>query len=246
MKRLNNKVCIITGAAAGIGRETALAFTEAGAHVIAVDRDEEGLASLTSEASGLESVVLDVTNAEAVDDFFAGLGALDSLFNCAGVVAVGSLDSCSDEDWERSISLNMTSIFRMSRAAIRPMLEAGAGSIINMASVISSIGGVNDRFAYGATKAAVIGMTKSIAKDYAPRGIRCNAICPSAVETPSMTARINAMEAPDAARAMFAERQPVGRMATPREIADLAVYLASDESQFMTGSAIVIDGGAKL
>ncbi|WP_282605686.1 SDR family oxidoreductase [Pelagibius sp. Alg239-R121] len=246
MQRLKNKVCIVTGAAAGIGRQTATAFAEAGALVIAVDRDGEGLVSLAASVNELKPVVLDITNAADVGDFFAGIDTVDTLFNCAGMVSVGSLETCSEEDWERSVSLNMTSIFHMSRAAIGPMLKAGAGSIINMASVISSIGGANDRFAYGATKAAVIGMTKSIAKDYASRGIRCNAICPSAVETPSMTARIEAMDDPDTARSMFAERQPVGRMATPNEIADLAVYLASDESRFMTGSAIVIDGGAKL
>src|SRR5690625_3612656 len=246
MYRLKGKVCIVSGAAAGIGRETAVAFAREGARVQAVDRDAEGLAALASAESGIEAVPLDVTDAEAVRRFHESLDQLDVQVNCAGMVAVGELASCPRADWDRSVTLNMTSVFLMMQSAVKLMLDQGSGSIINIASVISSIGGAPSRFAYGATKAGVIGMTKSVALDYASRGIRCNAICPSAVETPSMTARIEAMKNPQEARAMFSQRQPVGRMAAPREIAELAIYLAGDASAFMTGAAVVMDGGATL
>ena len=246
MNRLKDKHCIVTGAASGIGRETAMVFAAQGADVSAIDVDTAGLAALLECTDGVTATTLDVTDAVGVEAYVSRIASADVLFNCAGMVAVGSLETCSQDDWQRSIALNMTSIFVLSRAVIPLMLAQRAGSIINMASVISSLGGAPDRFAYGATKAAVIGMTKSIAKDYAHHGIRCNAICPSAVETPSMTARIDAMDDPAAQRQMFSQRQPVGRMAIPREIADFAVYLASDESRFMTGSALQIDGGAKL
>jgi NAD(P)-dependent dehydrogenase (short-subunit alcohol dehydrogenase family) len=246
MNRLKDKHCIVTGAASGIGRETAMVFAAQGADVSAIDVDAAGLATLLECTDGVTATTLDVTDAAGVEAYVSRIASADVLFNCAGMVAVGSLETCSQDDWQRSIALNMTSIFVLSRAVIPLMLAQRAGSIINMASVISSLGGAPDRFAYGATKAAVIGMTKSIAKDYAHHGIRCNAICPSAVETSSMTARIDAMNDPAAQRQMFSQRQPVGRMAIPREIADFAVYLASDESRFMTGSALQIDGGAKL
>ena len=246
MSRLKGKVCVVSGGAAGIGRETAAVFAGEGARVYAVDRDATGLASLAEAFPGLETATLDVTDFEAVKEFHAGLDRLDVQVNCAGMVAVGNLASCSRSDWDRSVTLNMTSIFLMMQSAVEAMLPQGSGSIINIASVISSIGAAPDRFAYGATKAGVIGMTKSVARDYASRGIRCNAICPSAVETPSMTARIDAMENSDEARHAFSSRQPVGRMGTPAEIAELAVYLASDASAFMTGGAVIIDGGAKL
>ncbi|MEM6462578.1 MAG: SDR family oxidoreductase [Pseudomonadota bacterium] len=246
MKRLQSKTCIVTGAGAGIGYTTAIAYAQEGARVTALDRDEAALARLSSNCPQIETRVIDVTNAAAVRDFFAQTDRIDVLFNCAGIVAVGSLVDCSDDDWARSLDINVTALFYTCRGALPQMSAAGGGSIINMASVISSIGGAPDRFAYGASKAAVIGMTKSIARDFAAQGIRCNAICPSAVETPSMIARIEAMDDPEAARAAFAARQPVGRMAMTEEIAELAVYLASDQSSFMTGSAVVIDGGAKL
>ena len=245
MNRLEGKTAIVTGAGAGIGWATARQFASEGARVIAVDRDAAALAALGAQVS-VEARTVDITDADETAALVASLDRLDVLFNCAGMVAVGSLTDCSDAEWEASWQLNVTSIFHLCRAAVPVMRAQGSGSIINMASVISSIGGVPDRFAYGVTKAAVIGMTKSIARDYADAGIRCNAICPSAVETPSMTDRINAMEDPQAARAAFASRQPVGRMGTPEEIAELATYLASDASGFMTGSAVVIDGGAKL
>ncbi len=246
MTDLSGKTCVVTGAASGIGYATAVAFVELGAQVIAVDRDASGLSALADQFGGVETRALDITGQDAAASLFATLKHVDVLFNCAGVVAVGNILDCSDADWRRSVDLNVTSMFRLCRAAVSRMREDGGGSIVNMASVISSVGAAPDRFAYGATKAAVIGLTKSIALDFSGDGIRCNAICPSAVETPSMTARIEAMEDPEAARAAFASRQPVGRMATPDEIAGLAAYLASDASEFITGSAIVVDGGAKL
>jgi 2-keto-3-deoxy-L-fuconate dehydrogenase len=245
-RRLDGKLCVISGAAAGIGRETALAFASEGAEVHAIDRDPAGLERLADEAEGIVTHTFDIADAAAVQSFHAALPRLDVQFNCAGVVSVGTLMECTTADWERALSVNVTSIFLMMRAALPLMQVGGGGSIINMASVISSIGGAPQRFAYGATKAAVLGMTKSVALDYASEGIRCNAICPSGVETPSMTQRIEAMDDPDAARAAFSSRQPVGRMGTPAEIAELAVYLASDASAYMTGSHVVIDGGAKL
>lgn len=246
MGRLNGKVCVVTGAAAGIGRETALAYLREGANVHALDRDAAGLDALAGDHPALKTARVDVTDPQSVLDFHARLDRLDVQFNCAGMVAVGNLEACSPEDWRRSFDLNATSIYLMMRSAVALMKRQGGGSIINIASVISSVGAAPDRFAYGATKAAVIGMTKSVARDYAAANIRCNAICPSAVETPSMTARIEAMEDSDAARRTFSSRQPLNRMGTPAEIAELAVYLACDLSGFMTGSAVVIDGGAKL
>lgn len=246
--RLAGKTCVVTGAAAGIGRETALAFLREGAAVHAVDRDQEGLDALAAEASALVCHAMDVTCGNAVTRLHEALPRIDVQFNCAGMVPVGTLSDCTVEDWDRAMSLNVRSIFLMMQAAVARMtlMQPRGGSIINMASVISSIGAAPARFAYGATKAAVLGMTKSVALDYAAQGIRCNAICPSAVETPSMTARIEAMDEPAAAREAFSQRQAVGRMGRPDEIAELAVYLASDASAFVTGSHIVIDGGAKL
>ena len=246
MKSLDGKVCVITGAASGIGAATARAFAAQGAAVLALDKDADGLARLAADCPGVQPHPLDITDPAAVKAFYGPLATIDVLFNCAGKVAVGDLAVCSDDDWHSSLDLNVTAIFHLCRGALPLMLAAQGGSIINMASVISSIGGAPQRFAYGASKAAVIGMTKSIARDYAGDGIRCNAICPSAVETPSMTARIAAMADPTAARAAFSSRQPVGRMGTPEEIAELAVYLAGAGSRFVTGSAIVIDGGATL
>ena len=244
--RLEGKLCIISGAAAGIGRETALAFVAEGAEAHAIDRDATGLERLAAEAKDIIPHSFDIADAAAVEAFHATLPRLDVQFNCAGIVTLGALAECSLADWERALAVNVTSMFLMMQAALSLMQKCGGGSIINMASVISSIGGAPQRFAYGATKAAVLGMTKSVALDYAGAGIRCNAICPSGVETPSMTQRIEAMDDPAGARAMFSSRQPVGRMGTPAEIAELAVYLASDASAYMTGSHVVIDGGAKL
>lgn len=246
--RLVGKTCVVTGAAAGIGRETALAFLREGAAVHAIDRDMEGLGSLSGQAPEIVCHGMDVTSADEIRKFHDKQDRIDVQFNCAGMVPVGTLVDCTIEDWDKAMSLNVTAIFLMMQAAVAKMTTARpqGGSIINMASVISSIGAAPSRFAYGATKAAVLGMTKSVALDYASQGIRCNAICPSAIETPSMSARIATMDDPVAARHAFSSRQAVGRMGRPDEIAELAVYLASDASAFVTGSNVVIDGGAKL
>ena len=242
--RLKNKTCVVTGAAAGIGFATASAFAVEGAHVIALDRDLNGLQALKAECPTVKTHILDVTDADAVTLFFETSKTIDVLFNCAGMVATGNVLACTRSDWTRTLDLNVSALFYMCRC-ILPLMVSG-GSIINMASVISSIGAAPDRFAYATSKAAVIGLTKSIALDYASQSIRCNAICPSAVETPSMAARISAMENPVKARAAFESRQPIGRMATTTEIAEMAVYLAGDVSGCVTGSTIIMDGGAKL
>ena len=246
MARLSGKTCIVTGAASGIGYRSACVFAEEGASVIAVDIDDAGLAKLQAESPRIQVRRTSVLDGQDIASLVSDVARIDVLFNCAGGVAVGSILECEDDDWATTLELNVTAIFRLSKAVLPTMLKQGSGSIINMASVISSIGAAPERFAYGASKGAVIAMTKSIAKDFAADHIRCNAICPSAVETPSMSARIDVMDDPDGAREMFSSRQPVGRMGTPDEIAYLAVYLASDESRFTTGSAISIDGGAKL
>ena len=244
--RLHNKTCIVTGAGAGIGFATARAFADEGATVIALDRDQAGLSTLARRKTSLNTQILDVTDVDAVVEFFKVQDKADVLFNCAGMVATGDLLTCTPSDFSQTLTLNVTATFDMCRAALPVMLAGSGGSIINMGSVISSIGAAPDRFAYGTSKAAVIGMTKSIALDYASRNIRCNAICPSAVETPSMSQRIEAMDDPVTARAAFESRQPIGRMASPAEIAEMAVYLASDLSGTVTGSVMVMDGGAKL
>ncbi|MBT6277201.1 MAG: SDR family oxidoreductase [Chromatiales bacterium] len=246
MNRLEGKTCLITGAGSGIGRASALAFAAEGAEVIAMDMSDTGLQEVVAQAPTIRTLVCNVTRPAEVAATMGQLQSLDVLFNCAGIVAVGAALECTLDQWHQSFDVNVHGICHMVQGALPIMLAHGGGSIINMASVISSIGGAPDRFAYGATKGAVLGLTKSVARDYADQGIRCNAICPSAVETPSMTARIEALDDPPAARELFSSRQPVGRMGTPIEIAHLAVYLASDESRFTTGSAIVIDGGAKL
>ena len=244
--RLKNKTCVVTGAAAGIGFATASAFAVEGAHVIALDRDLNGLQALKAECPMVKTYILDVTDADAVTLFFKTSKTIDVLFNCAGMVATGNILACTRSDWTRTLDLNVSALFYMCRCILPLMVSGAGGSIINMASVISSIGAAPDRFAYATSKAAVIGLTKSIALDYASKSIRCNAICPSAVETPSMAARISAMDNPVKARAAFESRQPIGRMATTTEIAEMAVYLAGDLSGCVTGSTIIMDGGAKL
>jgi 2-keto-3-deoxy-L-fuconate dehydrogenase len=244
--RLKNKTCVVTGAAAGIGFATASAFAVEGAHVIALDRDLNGLQALKAECPAVKTHILDVTDADAVTLFFETSKTIDVLFNCAGMVATGNVLACTRSDWTRTLDLNVSALFYMCRCILPLMVSGAGGSIINMASVISSIGAAPDRFAYATSKAAVIGLTKSIALDYASQSIRCNAICPSAVETPSMAARISAMDNPVKARAAFESRQPIGRMATTTEIAEMAVYLAGDVSGCVTGSTIIMDGGAKL
>jgi len=210
--------------------------------VVATDVNPKLLEPYAGTA-GISARVLDVTDAEAITALAKELGALDVLFNCAGYVHHGTILDCTEDDFDFSMTLNVRAMYRMVRALLPAMLDSGGGSIVNMASICSSLKAVNDRFIYGTTKAAVIGLTKSVARDFLSRGIRCNAICPGTVETPSLEARIQAFADPEAARRDFIARQPMGRLARAEEIAALAVYLASDESGFMTGNAIAIDGG---
>ncbi|HET8726926.1 MAG TPA: SDR family oxidoreductase [Alphaproteobacteria bacterium] len=244
--RLAGKTAVITAAGQGIGRSSALAFAAEGATVWATDINGETLASLCQESPGIETALLDVRDNGAVDAFARERGAVDVLFNCAGFVHHGTILDCPEADWDFSFDLNVKSMYRMIRAFLPAMLEAGGGSIINMSSGASSIKGAPNRFVYGTTKAAVIGLTKALAADFITRGIRANAICPGTVETPSLHDRIAAQGDVEKARAAFIARQPMGRLGTPEEIAALAVYLASDESAFTTGTTHVIDGGWSL
>ncbi len=243
--RLNGKRALVTAAAQGIGRATAQAFAAEGAQVIATDVHEDNLAQLNG-ISGISTRRLDVTDGDSVIATAADVGAVDILFNCAGFVHHGSVLDCGESDWDFSFDLNVKSMYFTIRAFLPAMLDAGGGSIINMASVASSIKGIAQRCVYGASKAAVIGLSKSVAADYIDRGIRCNAICPGTVESPSLQARINAFDDPIAARRAFIARQPLGRLGSAEEIAAMAVYLASDDSAFTTGTTMVVDGGVTL
>jgi len=243
--RLTGKRALVTAAAQGIGRATAEAFAAEGAQVIATDVHEDKLAKLDG-ISGISTRRLDVTDADSVIATATDIGAVDILFNCAGFVHHGSVLDCGESDWDFSFDLNVKSMYFTIRAFLPAMLDAGGGSIINMSSVASSIKGIAQRCVYGASKAAVIGLTKSVAADYIHRGIRCNAICPGTVESPSLQARIDAFDDPVEARRAFIARQPLGRLGTAEEIAAMAVYLASDDSAFTTGTNMVVDGGVTL
>ena len=242
--RLKNKRTLITAAGQGIGLSTALAFANEGAEVVATDINPDTLNSLSNENPRIETRLLDVTKPEEIQQAAEETGPIDVLFNCAGFVHHGTILDCEENDWEFSFNLNVRSMYRMIRAFLPAMLEAGGGNIINMSSVASSVMGLPNRFVYGASKAAVIGLTKSVAKDYIKQGIRCNAICPGTVESPSLQERIKAQGGnPEEVRAAFIARQPIGRIGKPEEIAAIAVYLASDESAYTTGVAFSIDGG---
>ena len=242
--RLKNKRTLITAAGQGIGLSTALAFANEGAEVVATDINPDTLNSLSNENPRIETRLLDVTKPEEIQQAAEETGPIDVLFNCAGFVHHGTILDCEENDWEFSFNLNVRSMYRMIRAFLPAMLEAGGGNIINMSSVASSVMGVPNRFVYGASKAAVIGLTKSVAKDYIKQGIRCNAICPGTVESPSLQERIKAQGGNlEEVRAAFIARQPIGRIGTPEEIAAIALYLASDESAYTTGVAFSIDGG---
>ncbi len=241
--RLQGKRAFITAAAAGIGRASAIAFAREGASVIATDVDDKALAALTAEGVA-ETARLDVRDSAAVEAMAKRVGTVDVLLNAAGFVHHGTVLDCGDDDWDFSFDLNVKSMHRTLRAFLPGMLAAGHGSIINIASAAGVIKAAPNRYVYGATKAAVAGLTRAVAMDFITKGIRCNCICPGTIETPSMLGRAAALGA--GGREMFVSRQPMGRLGTAEEIASLAVYLASDESAFTTGVAHVIDGGWTL
>jgi 2-keto-3-deoxy-L-fuconate dehydrogenase len=244
--RLRGKRALVTAAAQGIGRATALAFAREGAEVLATDLNTAVLGSLQAEQANIRTAPLDVTDSQAIR---AALDqqAFDIVFNCAGWVHHGSIAECDEAAWRRSFDINVDSMYRICRQVIPEMMKAGGGSIINMSSVASSVKGAAQRFAYGASKAAVIGLSKSIATDYACHRVRCNAICPGTVLTPSLGERVAALKTAQRTEndiwKTFVDRQPLGRLGDPKEIAALAVYLAGDESAFTTGAVFVIDGG---
>ena len=243
--RLQGKKALITAAAQGIGRASALAFAREGAQVVATDVNEAKLRDLAG-TPGITIRRLDVTDKVAIEACAAEVRAVDVLFNCAGYVAGGTILECDDKSWDFSNDINVRAMFWMTRAFLPAMIANGGGSIVNMSSVASSVKGVINRFVYGTTKAAVIGMTKSVAADFIKQNIRCNAICPGTVQTPSLDDRINSAANPVEARKAFIARQPLGRLGSAEEIAALAVYLASDESAYTTGTINVIDGGLTL
>ncbi len=241
MGRLNGKTCLVTAAGQGIGRASALSMLAEGAKVYATDVNDAALEELAAE--GLDTFKLDVMDPASIAQAVARTGAVNILFNCAGFVASGTILDCDEAQWTFSNDLNVTAMYRMNRAYLPGMIAQGGGSIINMSSVASSIIAAPGRFVYGTTKAAVIGMTKSIAADFVTDGVRCNAICPGTVESPSLEQRLEDTGDYEAARAAFVARQPMGRIGHASEIAALVVYLASDESAYTTGHAHVIDGG---
>lgn len=242
--RLTGKTALVTAAGQGIGKASALAMAAAGATVWATDVNEKLLASYAG-VPNIHTAVLDVMDKAAIQKMVTGLPAIDVLFNCAGFVHAGTALDATDDQWEAAFDLNVRSQFWMIQAALPHMLANKKGSIINMASVVS-IKGLPNRFVYGASKAAVIGLTKSVAADFVTQGIRCNAICPGTVDTPSLADRINVYEDPVEARKNFIARQPMGRLAQAHEIAPIVVFLASDESAFVTGQAYGIDGGMTI
>lgn len=240
--RLAGKTMLITAAGQGIGRASAEACAREGAAVFATDIDKNAVAELDA-IDGITGMELDVTNQAAVERVMAQIGPLDVLFNCAGFVHAGTILECDEQSWDFSFELNVKAMYRTCKIALPAMLENGGGAIINMSSLASSLKGVPNRFTYSASKAAVIGLTKAIAADFVTKGIRCNAICPGTVDSPSLHERLKATGDYDKALKEFIARQPMGRMASADEIANLVVYLASDESAFTTGQTHIIDGG---
>jgi NAD(P)-dependent dehydrogenase (short-subunit alcohol dehydrogenase family) len=243
--RLQGKRALITAAGAGMGRAAALAFAREGAKVIATDVNADSLQSLAGNAS-IQTALLDVTNEKAVNDFVAATGAVNILFNCAGWVHQGTLETCTLADWDKSFNVNVRSMFLVTKAMLPKMAAAGGGVILNMASVLGAEKAAANRLAYAASKAAVAGFTRALAIDHVKQGIRVNCVCPGTVDTPSLGDRINAFADPAQARKDFIARQPMGRLATAEEIAETFVYLVSDESSFMTGQAVFVDGGMSL
>ena len=241
MGRLDGKRILVTAAGQGIGRASAMALHREGARVLASDVNAAALEELAGE--GLETRVLDVRNAESVAAAMAAAGPLNGLFNCAGFVANGTILDCDEASWDFSLDLNLKAMYRMCRAVLPGMVARGHGNIINMASAVGSIIAAPNRFVYGVTKAGVIGLTKAIAADFVAKGIRCNAVCPGTVDTPSLNDRMRAGGDYEAARKSFLARQPMGRLATAEEVAALVMFLASDESSYSTGAAHLVDGG---
>lgn len=243
--RLQGKTILVTAAAQGIGKATALAMAKEGASVLATDINAAPLSEL-SDAGGIDIAELNVLDEAAIKRLAEERGTFDVVANIAGFVHHGSILDCGEEDFEFSMNLNVKAMYRMIRTFLPAMLEAGGGSIVNMSSVCSSVKGIPNRFIYGTSKAAVIGLTRSVAADFVGQGVRCNAICPGTVQSPSLDDRISAFDDPVAARKDFIRRQPMGRLGTAEEIAALAVYLSSDESAYTTGQAFVIDGGIAI
>jgi NAD(P)-dependent dehydrogenase (short-subunit alcohol dehydrogenase family) len=243
--RLGGKRILVSAAGAGMGRAGALAFAREGARVIATDLNADSLRALAGNPA-IETARLDVTDEKAVNDFVAKTGAVDVLFNCAGWVHQGSILDCRVEDWDKSFNVNIRSMFLVTRAMLPQMIAAGGGVILNMASVLGAQKAAPNRLAYAASKAAVAGFTRALAIDHVKQGIRVNCVCPGTVDTPSLGERINAFADPVQARKDFVARQPMGRLAAAEEIAETFVYLVSDESSFMTGQAVFVDGGMSL
>jgi len=245
-ERLAGKRALITGAGQGMGRAMALLFAQEGAEVIAVSRSAEKMADLPRHSAAITALGVDVTDRTAIERAFGVIGPLDILVNCAAAVPSGTVLDCSEEEWAASFDVNVTACYRTIRLALPEMIGKGGGAIVNVASVASSLTGVPNRAAYGASKAALIGLTKAVARDFIAQGIRCNALCPGTTASPSLEDRINATEDPAATRAAFVARQPMGRLGAVEEMAAAALYLVSDEAAFMTGTTLVIDGGQTL
>ena len=246
MKKLENKNIIVTAAGQGIGRATAIAYSKEGANVTATDINEKTLKSLNEEFPNIKVSTLDSTKNDAINNFFSKIDKVDVLFNAVGYVHHGTIMECEEKDWDFSFNVNVKSMYLMIKEILPKMIKQNKGNIINMSSIVSSLRGLPNRFAYGATKAAIVGLTKSIAADFIKNNIRCNAIAPGTVHTPSWEERVAAAPDPAKAKKDFIARQPMGRLATAEEIAALAVYLASDESDFITGVVHPIDGGMSI
>jgi 2-keto-3-deoxy-L-fuconate dehydrogenase len=246
MNRLAGKKVFLTAAGQGIGRAAALAMAAEGAEVVATDINQDALDTLAQENANIEIFQMDALDLSAIQAASARVGAVDVLFNCTGFVDHGTILECDEDSWDFSFNLNAKAQYRVMKAFLPAMIESGSGSVINMSSVASSIMGVPARFIYGASKAAVVGMTKSVAKDFVSDNIRCNCICPGTVQTPSLDDRINAFDDPVQARVDFIARQPMGRVGSTEELSSLIIYLASDESGFTTGQEFVIDGAMSL
>jgi len=245
-KRLENKDVIITAAGQGIGRATAIAFHNEGANVIATDINEGTLEILNKEYPNIKVKKLDSTDKDVVEKFSESLDKVDILFNAVGFVHHGTILDCDEKDWDFSFNVNIKSMYFMTKSILPKMIKQNKGNVINVSSIASSLKGLPNRFVYGTTKAAIIGFTKSIASDFLKNNIRCNAIAPGTVHTPSWEERVQAADNPDQAKKDFIARQPMGRLGTPEEIATLAIYLASDESDFVTGITHSIDGGMSI